>query len=428
MRGPVKTSDRKAKLDEFRDIAPYDDSAVQPVLQRLLDADDIIGAIASFRFPVLFKIAPGIVRAMVRRYLRARIRNLHTVRDFQGALEPLFDQLVARTTDGFSYSGTDALDPDTGYLYISNHRDIALDSGLLNYALWRSGHDTVRIAIGDNLFGRDDVNDVMRLNKGFVVERGASGAKAMFAAFARTSGYIRQSVESGQSVWIAQREGRAKDGFDRTEPALIKMLQMSGRKRGAAEDAAGNGAGHDSEGDSEGVKPRKKESLTETINALHIVPVSISYELDPCGPMKAHELAVRETSGDYEKQPDEDLRSIVTGISGQKGRVHYHFGAPLSGEFESADAVAEYLDSVIVGNYRLWPTHWHAWDQVEADRPDFGDAKISDNPDALRIFKQMLAHAPEQEQAWLLAIYANAIRNRLQRSDSVAAVAQTNQA
>ncbi len=270
------------------------------------------------------------------------------------------------------------------YLFISNHRDIVLDSSLLNYHLYMAGHDTSRMAVGDNLLHNELAADLMRLNKSFVVERSVSGAKAVLQVLTRTSEYIRCSLEEGVSIWIAQREGRAKDGWDRTEPAVLKMLAL------AHKDA--------------------DDPLNALFERCRVVPVSVSYELDPCAVKKAHELFMMATEGSYAKSAREDVESIVTGLVGAKGRVHLHYGDPVCGPFASPEAAAAALDRAIVSGLRVFPTH------VEAARL-LGDADLECSPVApiRRISQRFLRQCrecPVYEREYLLLQYANLLRNR----------------
>lgn len=369
-------------------LRPYSDADVPKVLERLLRSPEVVGGLASFRFPRLYAALPWLVRPVVRWWLRRRARGFATVRDFQASLEPLFEWLVEHTTDGFSHEGAERLDPHLGYLYVSNHRDIALDPGLLNYALWLAGHDTVRIGIGDNLLGHWYATDLMRLNKSFVIPRSEKVGKAQYQAYRATSAYIYESVVSGHSVWIAQREGRAKDGLDATEVAVVKMLQMSRR-------------GQD-------------ESFGASIAKLRLVPVSISYEVDPCDLAKARELSIIARCGHYEKIGDEDLRAIVNGIAGYKGRVHVAFGEPLGADFANAEEVAAEIDRQIIESYRLFPTHLHAWRLLGEDEPpaELVPYARQESP-ALTRFAARVEMCPEEYRPFLLAMYANPVRNRL---------------
>src|SRR5690606_30812757 len=218
---------------------------------------------------------------------------------------------------------------------ISNHRDIAMDPAFVNLARHQRRMDTVRIAIGDNLLSKPFASDLMRINKSFIVKRSATGRREKLAALTTLSRYIRHSILVDRAcVWIAQREGRAKNGVDRTETALVKMLAL-GRDRA--------------------------QPFGEAIAALNLVPVSIAYCFDPCDLDKARELHERETTGSYQKRPHEDLASIYKGIVGDKGAVHVAFGEPLAAPLADDDEVAAWLDRQIVGRYRLQPTNLIAW-------------------------------------------------------------------
>jgi len=236
--------------------------------------------------------------------------------------------------------------------------------------------------VGDNLLRQPYAADLMRLNKSFVVERSVTGTRAVFSAMSRTSRYIRHSLEEGQSVWIAQREGRSKNGFDRTDPALLKMIELAYRK--------------------------EAEDFGALVRRIHIVPVAISYELDPCDLRKAHELYVTERFGSYTKPPHEDLQSIVEGMIGFKGRVHIHFAQPILGDFEDADALAAEIDRCIVGGLKIYPT------QVSAARRLGVQATSSQQPipEVDAAFQDRLQRCPTAEQPYLLASYANVLRNR----------------
>lgn len=291
--------------------------------------------------------------------------------------------MIDDTTDGFSVSGIDQLEPDLSHLFISNHRDITLDSGFMNLALFRAGHPTTRMAIGDNLLRTGYAADVMRLNKGFVVHRGKRGAKLAFASMSQTSRYIRHSLETGHSVWTAQREGRAKDGKDLTDPALIKMLSLAYRK--------------------------DIPDLATMVGRLSIVPVAVSYELDPCDELKARELSALANDGVYRKEPGEDLRSIITGVTGRKGRVHLSIGPAFSGANSDAESIAAEIDRQIARGYRLFPTHFMA-----AKLAGIPCKQPAERSDALKEFEQRLASTSADLRAHIVAQYANPVARALE--------------
>ncbi len=370
---------------DFDDIRPYHDEEVPGVIADLLANPEAMGVVAAFAAPKPLRWVPPLARWATRLSLRRIVGDVRSIDDFQALVAYYFKRMVETTTDGFSFEGIDRLPAGRAWVFISNHRDISMDSGFLNYALYQSDWPTVRIAIGDNLLQRPFATDLMRLNKSFIVRRGLKGGKSAYAALAKTSAYIRQSIDERQPVWIAQREGRAKDGYDRTDPAVIKMLALAWRKEFA--------------------------SFAELVPFLSLVPVSISYEVDPCDQIKAHELAVRAATGTYQKAPDEDLQSIANGITGYKGRVHLTVGQPIDAGLEDADEVAAELDRQIVGGLRVFPTQQYAADSLAAGSAD-GMPLPEGASTGLRAFRERLRACPSAEREFLLLQYANLLRNR----------------
>ncbi len=306
-------------------------------------------------------------------------------------------RMIEDSTAGFSVSGLEALDADTPYLFMSNHRDITLDPAFTNYALYHNGFDTVRIAIGDNLLTKPYVSDLMRLNRSFIVKRSARGPREVFKAYRELSAYIRHSIQQdGAPVWIAHREGRAKDGVDRTEPAIIKMLAMS--------------------------QDRKQESFEDFVADLHIVPVAISYELDPCDALKAAELHQLSSTGSYEKAEHEDVASIAAGIRGNKGLVHVAFGEPLANSFDTPEAVATELDRQIIENYKLHGTSLYAWRALYGGEPPMELGELSGSCSEAE-FERRMAAIPAAERNYALGIYANAITSKQKLREGDASLA-----
>ncbi|MEE9253567.1 MAG: 1-acyl-sn-glycerol-3-phosphate acyltransferase [Pseudomonadales bacterium] len=374
--------------DEFDDIRPYRDEEVADVIDRLLDDRELLAAVTGFVLPWLAPMLRLRVAPLLGIWLRRRTRHIQSIRQFQELLENYFARMVDASTEGFTWDGLDQLRPGDAHVFVSNHRDIAMDSGFMNYALWCSGFDTSRSAIGDNLLRRHSATDLMRLNKGFVVRRSGSGMKAMYANHMVTSRYIHHSIGEGQSVWIAQRDGRAKDGLDRTEPAIIKMFHLSQRKTG---------------------------TFGEAIDRLAIVPVSVSYEFDPCDLMKARELFITETEGRYEKPADEDMKSIVQGIVGFKGRVHLTFAKRLGADFETPQDVAAAIDRQIIGSCRIHGTHADAFRRSGGtdEMPWLTRALDDYSAGSRRRFDQRLKECPEPARQHFLRMYANQVWSRL---------------
>lgn len=390
--------------DPFADIRPYHDDEVAAVLERLFGDREFLETLAKLRLPRLTARFPGVMRYLVRWLLSRELRGVNDVYGIQSLVKRYMDRMIESTTDKFTVSGLNELDTARQYLFMSNHRDIALDPAFVNYALYHNNHDTVRIAIGDNLLSKPFVADLMRLNKSFIVKRSTKGPRQMLAAYKNLSAYIRHSIEvDNNSVWIAQREGRAKDGLDRTEPAIIKMLTM-------AQDKAA-------------------ESFSEFVDHLDILPVAISYEYDPCDGAKARELFEKSAQGSYQKAEHEDLKSIALGISGRKGDVHVSFGKLVSGEFSGPDAVAAEVDRQVIALYKLHPTNFFAYRQLHGACPELpcgvDDAvfRAQDYPEIERDFAQRIAALPEAHRPFALAIYANPIVSKILQANKPECVA-----
>ncbi|GGX90275.1 hypothetical protein GCM10007160_17150 [Litchfieldella qijiaojingensis] len=376
--------------DPFADIRPYHDDEVAEVLARLADNAELLDALTQYKLPRLARFVPKLARSIASFALRREMRGVDSVRAFQMRIAGYMQRMIRTTTDAFEVEGLDKLDPGTAYLFIGNHRDIALDPAFVNYALYQAGRDTVRIAIGDNLLQKPYVSDLMRLNKSFIVPRSARGKRAMLAAYQALSSYIRHSITvDNHSVWLAQREGRAKDGIDRADPAIIKMLTMAHRQAD------------------------KNADFGEAIRELRMVPVSISYEYDPCDLQKARELYAMHTEGRYQKVEFEDIRSIVAGITGDKGRIKLTFGKPLPGDFDTPDAAAEEIDRQVLGGYRLFPSHQLAL-EASGLAPDLLELDEVTDADRER-FNARLAEVPTHLRDWWLAQYANPVLNRAGR-------------
>ncbi|WP_432471175.1 1-acyl-sn-glycerol-3-phosphate acyltransferase [Amphritea sp. HPY] len=358
-----------AKNDPYQNIRPYHDSEISDVLNRLLRDDELISAITRYQFPNMAGLLGWLLKPVVRIFLAQKMGDITTVAGFQSLVASYMEKMIARSTTKLSCSGFDNLESGEAYLFVSNHRDIAMDPAFVNWFFYKSDMDTVRIAIGDNLLSKSYVSDLMRLNKSFIVNRSAKG-REMLSALGQLSGYIDHSlVQDEQSVWIAQREGRAKDGNDSTDPAILKMFYMS---------------------------HRKQRSFEEFLERVKIVPVSISYEYDPCDRAKANELSAKQDGGSYEKSQFEDIESIVTGITGDKGHVHLAFGEVITG-IDNPDELAAEIDRQIITNYHLHPSNLIAAgdESVEIsarDRDLFAQRVDGLEPAAAEILRQMYAN------------------------------------
>ncbi|MBZ5487956.1 1-acyl-sn-glycerol-3-phosphate acyltransferase [Halomonas aquamarina] len=376
--------------DPWVDIRPYADSEVADVLARLARDSELLDALTRFRLPRLVRWMPSLARTLASRAIQREVKGVTSVRDFQMRIATYMERMIRTTTEAFEVSGLDKLDPEGAYLFIGNHRDISLDPAFVNYALYKAGRDTVRIAIGDNLLKKPYVTDLMRLNKSFIVPRSARGKRAMLAAYQQLSAYIRHSITEDQhSIWMAQREGRAKNGIDRTDPAIIKMLTMA--KRNAERDIM----------------------FGEAVAELKLVPVSISYEYDPCDVQKAQELHDLAAQGSYAKSEFEDIRSIVAGITGDKGRVQLRFGTPVGVDMATPDEVAGEIDRQVIGGYRLYPSHYLALEAL-GEAPELVARKTITRQDRER-FKTRLGSVPEALRPYWLLQYANPVKHKAGR-------------
>lgn len=364
--------------DRYKEIRPYHDDEVPAAIERLINDEELISAIARFRFPHAVNYFGWLLKPLIRHAFRKKVLNVKTVDDVQQQVAHFMEQMITKTTDGVTYSGLENLQSGKGYLFISNHRDIAMDPAFVNWGLFHCGLDTVRIAIGDNLLRKPCVTELMRLNKSFIVKRSAKGPREMARTFSELSSYISDSLTEGHSIWIAQKEGRAKDGDDRTDPAILKMFYMSGKQR--------------------------KLGFVDYMKQLNIVPVAISYEYDPGDAAKGRELYETSVNGSYKKSEFEDIESIVSGIVGYKGRVHVSFGQPLTEGFENPEELAVEIDKAIHQQYRLFPSNILAAGKVQSDITADQKAQFEERMSAIDakwrdIVKATYAKPVENQQA-----------------------------
>ncbi len=378
-------------MGEFDAIRPYDDAEVPAVLARLLSDPAFLDILTRFRFPRMADSFGWLLKPLIARRLRKEFAGVTCVSTLQDKVEFYVDHTIERATDGVTYTGVEQFKSGTAYLFLANHRDIVMDPAFVNYAVYHAGLPTPRIAIGDNLLQKPFVSDMMRLNKSFIVHRSISGRREKLAAYQLLSAYINHSIRNdGASIWIAQAEGRAKDGDDRTDSAILKMFHMS----------------------------RKDEPFGAVIQSLNLSPVSISYEYDPCDQAKARELFIRATTGSYSKAPGEDDLSIGLGITGYKGRVHINFTPPITAQFDDTKQLAAEIDKQILGGYRLFPVHYLAYAQwAEAD-PQLQVPKASEVFDAEELAKaqaewqRRLDACPPEHRPYLVLQYATPVRNQ----------------
>ena len=362
-------------LNNYDDIRPYRDAEVSDVLKSLL------------KYPAFPKAIAALLNAEQLSsdelsQITDIFNNVKTVSEFQEKfiIGKLLHPIFSKTITELSADGLENFSSNSTYLFISNHRDIIIDPTVINYYLFKKYGVTTEIAFGDNLLLNPFISAIIRLNKSFIVKRDLPVSKQL-AESIHLSEYIWQTLEMGNSVWIAQREGRAKDGNDVTNPALLTMLSLA--------------------------KRNEKISVTEMCERIKIIPVSISYEIDPCDSIKALELHRSETESEHKKSKSDDLRSIVKGISGSKGRVHCSFSTAMQGEFENEKKLAEKIDVAIQSKYKLWPNNYAAYD-ILYDTNKY--AGFYDEKDRLFILKRFEFLKAEVKHYALLA-YSNPVKN-----------------
>ena len=316
----------------FEDIRPYKDDEYHKIVQELFEVEPLMGTINNY----LPELSLPQIKAMILDY--------GTIQEFQSKMVCEFiNRIIQRSVAKFSYDGVLNLDKEESYLLLSNHRDIVLDSALINYCLNDRKYNTSEIAIGSNLLSEDWIKKLVRINKSFIVKRNIP-IQEMLGASQNLSAYIDYTLkDKKQSVWIAQREGRAKDGFDKTNPGLLKMFGMAA-----------------------------KDNLLDHIISLNITPVSLAYELDPCDVFKVPELLKKSAGEDYVKAKGEDEKNMLFGIQGNKGNVHVQFGTPINEKIKAFNgiknrnqllkAISEVIDKEIYQNYHLWNSNYVAYD------------------------------------------------------------------
>ena len=319
----------------YEDIRPYRDEEVAEVVDRLLGD------------PKFCAILPYMAPDLPMEKLVAEMRRAKTIADFQvGIIYPIVHGYAKKSTVSLNLSGFKYLDKSMAYTFVSNHRDIVLDSAFLDFQLIEKGWDTVEIAIGDNLLVFPWIEDLVKLDKSFIVKRGLP-IREQLGSSLELSSYMHYTIrERNQSIWLAQREGRAKDSNDRTQESVLKMLNLGG-----------------------------SGSVLENLASMNIVPVSISYEYDPCDYLKAIEMQVRRDNPEYKKTQKDDLMNMQIGIMGYKGRVFYKISPCISDELlkmegsmhknELFEKIAHLIDQRIHLNYHLYPGNYIATDLID---------------------------------------------------------------
>ena len=368
---------------EFDDIRPYSPEELPQVFEELL-ADPSFQA-------VLTNVIPGIPIEMLAAQLHQCKTNLDVQKTF---FYSLLHGIIDKHSDGFDMDTSSLDDKNRNYTFISNHRDIVLDPGFLSVGLIDNNFPTtVEIAIGDNLLIYPWIKKLVRVNKSFIVQRALS-MRQMLESSTRMSRYIHFAVtEKKENVWIAQREGRAKDSNDRTQDSVLKMLAMAGE---------GN--------------------IIDRLKELNIVPTSLSYEYDPCDYLKAQEMQQKRDIEGFKKSQQDDLNNMQTGIFGYKGKVHFQTGPCINDELEALrglpktevfSKISELIDLHIHRNYRIYPGNYVACDLLEG-KDTFAGQYTEEDKVRFETYLQKkldMIQLPDKDEAFLrrcmLTMYAN---------------------
>jgi 1-acyl-sn-glycerol-3-phosphate acyltransferase len=326
-----------------------------------------------------------------------QLKKTHSIRDFQvNFIYQSVQKVLERSSEGLTTSGYEKLEKNTSYLFISNHRDIILDTSLLNVSLYDHGLVMTASAIGDNLVKKDFLLKLSKLNRNFLVQRGLSPRELLQSSKLMAEYIAQLLLRENRSVWIAQREGRTKDGNDATHQGVLKMLAM-----GSDEDR-----------------------VMQYFKKIKIVPVSISYEYDPTDALKMPQLMAEANNEKYIKEKNEDFITLLSGIMGQKKRIHIHVGAVLDKELDwiesefdnnnkQIQALAQTIDDSILSTYKLWPTNFIAYDLLH--KSDKFSAHYTENEKSLferRLEMKIDANNQAMVESFL-AMYANPVVNKM---------------
>lgn len=379
-------------MNDFADIAPYDDQEFSRHMHDMVKEPGFEHAIRWIFPDIDFdQFVSKLVQVESREVFQRKI------------MFPFLENLAQRTTSGINFEGLDRDKPDENYAFITNHRDIVLDAAFLNVGFLRQGRPTSQIAIGDNLLIYDWITDLVKLNGSFIVKRNDQPSKALINA-KHLSSYIHYAINvKKESIWIAQRQGRAKDSNDVTQESLIKMLSLGG-----------------------------KESIRENLRAINLFPVSITYEYDPNDYLKAREFLLKERDPEFKKSQRDDLFSMETGLLEFKGHVNICLQGCINDQIDAFPAdlsrqdvvknVCHLIDRAIHAGYKIYPINYVAYDRVyhtcefsehytaEQERhvTDYIEKQLDkvDIPDVTPAEREFMRNK-------MLEMYANPLKNRL---------------
>jgi 1-acyl-sn-glycerol-3-phosphate acyltransferase len=379
-------------MTKFDSIRPFYDSEVNTALKSLLH-HPMMKAMMDFTFPEIEETT-----------WKDQLSRTHSIRDFQiNFVYQSIQRILEKSSEGLTTSGFEKLEPNTPYLFISNHRDIILDTSLLNVSLFDHGLVMTSSAIGDNLVQKEFLLKLSRLNRNFLVQRGLSPRELLQSSKLMAEYMYHLLSKENRSVWIAQREGRTKDGNDATHQGVLKMIAMAS----------------------------DEQNCMDFLKKIKIVPVSISYEYDPTDALKMPQLLAISKDEEYIKEKNEDFITLLSGIIGQKKRIHIHVGDILENEYEKIkiendnnnkqiQALAQVIDDSILKSYKLWPTNFIAYDILNTTSRF---AHLYDDKER-QLFERRLEMRIDAEnetmKAGFLAMYANPVVNKLKYTNDIA--------
>jgi len=378
-------------MSKFDSIRPFYDAEINEAIQDTVN-HPMMKALMDFTFP---EVEDAV--------WKEQLRKTHSIRDFQcNFIYHSLKKILEKSSEGLTTSGFEKLEKNTSYLFISNHRDIILDTSLLNACLFDNGLVMTSSAIGDNLVKKSFMNTLAKMNRNFLVQRGLS-PRELLQSSKLLAEYIGQLLlRENRSVWIAQREGRTKDGNDATHPGVLKMLAM----------------GSD------------EENLTNYFKKIKIVPVSISYEYDPTDALKMPQLIAEANNEVYIKEKNEDFTTLLSGIMGQKKRIHIHVGKVLNSELDAIatefdnsnkqiQALAQTIDESILKSYKLWPTNYIAHDILYKTNEHSHLYSESEKSLFERRLEMRIDNSNPIMSQNFLAMYANPVVNKIKFSDAI---------
>lgn len=374
------------KDEVVKDIPAHCTSEVYESLQKIVK-DPIFVKLINYLWPTM-TLNDALIKA----------ERVRTLANFQKEfMYPAIKTILDKTSSGLSHNGINHLNKNNSYLFVANHRDILLDSAILQVLLYENNFNTSKISFGDNLIGNDFIAEFCKLNQMFSVLRDGS-ARELYEESTRLSTYIRDIIsEKNASIWLAQRNGRTKDGIDQTQAGLLKMLNMSG-----------------------------KTGFAENFSELNIIPLTISYEYEPCDYLKVQELYLSSLNAKYVKSPGEDLNSTIVGITQHKGRIHMTIGASINTELPSFNKLendsdkikklATLIDQKIVENYKLWPVNYIAADLIDNTNTYSANYTEEDKNNFITYIQskiKSLKGEPEVLFNLFIKLYSNPLKNKL---------------